>query len=264
MDAAPYPKGIDIKPCELLSPYIDCYWGTRDNDMVEASIPEEGILVIPDVCTDIILNINKSKNQISGILACIGDKPFIAKGDATSSIETIAVRFYSWTLGLFMDNDLSGIFNNTFNIDVHFNNMIRELESKLFDTTTMRERIEIIESYLIGKLQVNRQNNNVLNSIYRMMSNNCSMSVKDLCDDIVISKRKLERIFNQYVGTSPKKFCDMLRYQFLWRDIAFSDNNINDLVHKFGYYDQSHLISQFKKHHSLTPSQALKYAVKNS
>ena len=38
---------------------------------------------------------------------------------------------------------------------------------------------------------------------------------------------------------------------------------INYAVYKFGYYDQSHLLRDFHKHHLMTPKEALTFSYQN-
>ena len=40
----------------------------------------------------------------------------------------------------------------------------------------------------------------------------------------------------------------------------FGNGNILDMVEKYGYYDQAHLLNDFKKRHSLFPEQAVRLA----
>ncbi len=58
----------EYRPCELLRPYILCYWTmedevTPDKSGSEANTP---VLVIPDTCADIIIRINHTRQEISG------------------------------------------------------------------------------------------------------------------------------------------------------------------------------------------------------
>ncbi len=56
----------------------------------------------------------------------------------------------------------------------------------------------------------------------------------------------------------------MIRYQYLWNEIMFNkDFDILDAVAKYGYSDQPHLLSDFKKYHSMNIREAKAYALKN-
>ncbi len=53
----------------------------------------------------------------------------------------------------------------------------------------------------------------------------------------------------------------LVRYQNIWNDILFNKHyNVADTVQLYGYTDQSHLLHDFKKYHTLLPSEAKRYA----
>lgn len=50
---------------------------------------------------------------------------------------------------------------------------------------------------------------------------------------------------------------NLVRYQFLWRDILLEkDFDVLSAVHKYGYSDQSHLLREFKRYHSMDIQEA--------
>jgi AraC-like DNA-binding protein len=73
----------------------------------------------------------------------------------------------------------------------------------------------------------------------------------------------LEKIFNNDIGISPKKFCSIIRFQWLLSCInSMNDGNrkidecmdCKGLAYNLGYFDQAHMIHEFKKYSSRTPS----------
>ena len=79
-----------------------------------------------------------------------------------------------------------------------------------------------------------------------------------------ISKRQLERVFSDYSGLSPKKTAMLIRYQSLWRDILSEEKfHAVDKALEFGYNDQSHLLNDFRRFHTVTPKRAREIALKD-
>ena len=65
------------------------------------------------------------------------------------------------------------------------------------------------------------------------------------------------------LGVSPKTFSSLVRYQRLWQDMVLSPRfNALDAVDKYGYTDQAHLLSDFRKRHLMSPKEALEFARK--
>ena len=77
-----------------------------------------------------------------------------------------------------------------------------------------------------------------------------------MADDNAVSNRKLERDFLSTTGVSPKQMVNLIRYQLLWQDAVKRDFNVLDSVEKYGFFDQSHLLKEFKKYHGLTLTEA--------
>lgn len=88
-----------------------------------------------------------------------------------------------------------------------------------------------------------------------------SSSVADLARKAGCSARHLKRLFDQWVGLSPKVFSRIVRFQALTGRL--SDPAQADwvgLANDHGYFDQSHLIRDFSDFAGLTPMEFLKSA----
>lgn len=117
---------------------------------------------------------------------------------------------------------------------------------------TLQEKISFIEHILLKRLYYVRENIVVNNTIQNILLNKGSLGIANLAKESFVSTRQLERLFHEYVGITPKKLSNLIRYQFLWRDVlAEPDFDVLSAVHKFGYTDQSHLLREFKRYHSM-------------
>ena len=101
------------------------------------------------------------------------------------------------------------------------------------------------------------QNSLVMDAITQMIRTRGSQNLSSLLKDIHASERQLERLFAQTLSLSPKKVSSLIRYQSLWQNVCFSKNfDIQDAVADFGYFDQSHLLNDFKKFHGMSLGEA--------
>lgn len=255
---------IEIQPCEALKPYIRCFWGTPEplEDIATLGLKHE--LIIPDTCMDIIFNINMDTNEIWDIFNGINDTSFSTKLKSTSNRNScFAIRFNFWAVSLFCHNSLDKVLNAVTETEVYFSNFTRDLQDILINNPLITDRVEKTECYLLKKFNLDRQNNNVMNAVYKLLKSRGTVNISELAQFTSISQRHLERLFLQYIGVTPKKLSGLIRYQYLWRDILVNRNiNIQDAVFKYGYTDQSHLNNDFKKYHAMTPRDAMIYAYK--
>lgn len=251
----------EIAACEALRPYIRCFWGSKVPQIAEITTDKMGI-VIPDTCMDIIFNANYTQNQCGSFFCTVDEHSYssgsLPDNDVTS---TFGIRFYAWSAILFSKESFAGRKNMHFSTDEFFKGLNDELCPMLFDVTRLEEKAAIAEKLLLKRLNKNLINSDLMNAIFCMLNSNGRAKISDICSYTAVSAKKLERLFNYNLGVSPKCFSSLLRYQLLWQDIVFSgDFNVLDAVDKFGYCDQAHLLNDFKKHHLMSPTQAINHA----
>ena len=65
-----------------------------------------------------------------------------------------------------------------------------------------------------------RENTVVNDTIQNILINKGSLDIAKLAKEFFVSTRHLERLFHEYVGITPKKLSNLIRYQFLCRPIT--------------------------------------------
>jgi AraC-like DNA-binding protein len=77
--------------------------------------------------------------------------------------------------------------------------------------------------------------------------------ISDICEEIGCSRRYLTAKFADYVGLSPKEYSCLIRFNQIYKLL----NLISTAARNDGdyYYDQSHLIREFKKFTGFTPGE---------
>ena len=81
------------------------------------------------------------------------------------------------------------------------------------------------------------------------------ISVADIAEKMVYSERYVNKIFNEFAGLSPKKYCKLMQFQYLLDhlDLSKGQQNFALLSSNLGFYDQSHMIKTFKDYTDYTP-----------
>ena len=252
----------EIAPCEALRPYIRCFWGTK-YPLAAVSAAEPG-LVIPDTCMDIIFDVNYTKSSVGGIFCALDEHSYRSGGGGGTDVTaTFAIRFYAWSAILFAERDFHGTKNRSFAIDEFFDSLRRELTPMLPDAPTLEDKIRLAEAALLRRLRADRADSNLLNAVYFMLKTGGRAKIPELCGYAGISERQLERLFSYHMGVSPKAFSSLVRYQLLWQDIIAGRFRALDAVEKFGYFDQAHMLHDFRRHHLLGIRDAVIFAEKS-
>lgn len=255
------PKYMEILPCPALRPYIRCFWGSKGTVRSKFEITPHKSLVIPDTCMDIILDINFTGGSYGSFFCGINDLPFSSGGENSNSLTaTFAIRFYAWSVVLFTGEDMSSALNCAVDTERYFRGFKQELEERLVYCQDIYTRTKAAEKYLLERLNTSKLDPGLMNAVDFIIRSNGNIKISDICGYTAVSLRTLERLFVRNTGAVPKKLVSMIRFQLLWQDILKDSFDVQDAVLKYGYTDQSHLLKDFRRFSTMTPSQLKKYA----
>lgn len=248
-------------PTEALRPYVSCIWTSDGRTKREP----ETVRVIPDTCMDIIIEINHTRQRISSRLCGLQDCTFmVEQGRGGDLVTSIAARFYFWSARLFLDVDLGETGNRVLDLEAVLPGCNREFEP-LFYHRSAEESVSWLEEYLLGKLNPDRHNPNLYNSIDYILRNRGNATVRDICAGGCVSQRQMERLFRQNIGLPIKRISSLVRYQSVWCDVVARERfEIMDAVLRYGYADQAHLLNDFRRFHGIWPEQARQAALARS
>lgn len=136
----------------------------------------------------------------------------------------------------------------------------RVIERSVLSQPSDEEMIPLVEQFIRPKLPKRDENVVLLGEIIDHIINSREITkVDEVCGHFSLNKRKLQRLFDQYVGINPKWVIKLYRLQNAAE--AMDTGHFTDLTqlsHELGYYDQSHFIRDFKKAVGQTPEEYVK------
>jgi AraC-like DNA-binding protein len=131
----------------------------------------------------------------------------------------------------------------------------RELSGQVYEAREPTQKLRLIESALRRQITLkNEKGASLQGAISRIVSSGGQTSIDGLAGDLGISGRQLERRFLNEVGLGPKLLCRILRFQQVFRAVEREDKNWARVAADCGYYDQAHLIRDFRQFAGQTPS----------
>lgn len=268
LTATPFKKNIsytELPPCPALWPYVRCFWGTERPVMQDTdNAPPE--IVIPDTCADIIYRIDYTDNTVSGGFCGVNDRSFYAQegGKPGHLTATFAIRFYAWGAYAFSEDSLRATLNGYFDAGMTHEWLDKALRPRLLELRSLQERAAFAQQLLLQRADSARENRIVDTTVRNILLHKGSLGVSALARDAFVSTRQLERLFHEYIGVTPKKLSNLIRYQYLWRDILSApDFDVLNAVCKYGFADQAHLLREFKRYHSMDIRRARAMAFEN-
>jgi AraC-like DNA-binding protein len=130
----------------------------------------------------------------------------------------------------------------------------RQLCARLADARDTLEAAAILESAIAERLATADGHHPSAQLALAAADRLTSANVNVVADDLGVSERHLRRVFRETVGVSPKAFAKLARFhralgaahddaQASWAGIAAA----------VGYYDQAHLIAEFRAIAGVTP-----------
>ena len=84
----------------------------------------------------------------------------------------------------------------------------------------------------------------VQKAIYLIKENHGTNKIEDLADHVNVSERRLQQLFAEYIGISPKKVASIYRIHKVIYDLL--KDNYQYCIYAY-HYDQVHFINDFKK-----------------
>ncbi|MEM9324095.1 MAG: helix-turn-helix domain-containing protein [Bacteroidota bacterium] len=149
-------------------------------------------------------------------------------------------------------------------------NDIKELDLSAYASPSWERALRVqdsdylmkgLYSYLEDRYQFSRGAESVIEQCMEIIAEHHGhIKVKDLNDLVGVCKSTLEEKFNKELGLSPKEFCKIEKINyFLSNHQSFQgEMTLTQLTFKSGYYDQSHLIKEFRYFVDLSPRKYLK------
>ncbi|TGL44619.1 AraC family transcriptional regulator [Leptospira perdikensis] len=137
---------------------------------------------------------------------------------------------------------------------------ILPLEKEIFQKEDEESRINIVETWLEKILPEPDPKIPLINTIIdKIKEDRAIQSVEQITKLYSIKLRNLQRLFQEYVGVSPKWVIQRFRIQEVAERMEKEKTiQFADLALDLGYYDQAHFIKDFKNTIGLSPEEYLK------
>ena len=109
------------------------------------------------------------------------------------------------------------------------------------------ELSDLMENLLSDASDIYDYNMTILDALEQIRQSCGTTSVKEIYSNLGVSKSKLEQHFNREIGLTPKECCKIQKINCFINTYRESDDlSLTELTYQCGYYDQSHLIKDFK------------------
>jgi AraC-like DNA-binding protein len=143
-----------------------------------------------------------------------------------------------------------------FNATDFLGNLINELTEQIWEAANITMMVEQIEMALLKFSNRLKEKLPIDHIFQQMILSGGLMSMDKAASDACLSLRQFERQFKQRIGLSPKFYSRLIRFSNAW---ILKENQPNQswtsIAHQTGYFDQMHLIRDFKEFAAVNPKQ---------
>ena len=253
----------EFRPSERLSPDIECFWLLEGYEASASDRPER---LLPDGCIELIVNLgDRFRERLDDGSEVVQPVRFVAGQMTrpvhvmpTGSVRLFGVRFTPGGTVPFIDGPPAELTNQIVALDALAWRLERELAERLDPTYASDLLVDAAEGVLARRLERSKDRRGPIRAaVQRMLRSSGRASIDRIADDLGISGRQLERRFVSEVGLGPKLFCRILRFQTVFQAVEQGDSRWVDVAAGCGYYDQSHLIRDFRQFGGDTPASLL-------
>jgi AraC-like DNA-binding protein len=135
----------------------------------------------------------------------------------------------------------------------------QNLWERLAASATFSERVQVIEKYLLPFAANARARTSIMKSAHHIFHRKGAARIDTLAFHTSLSVRQYERRFAEEMGLSPKLFARITRFQMAFdAKRAAPARSWLSVAHKFGYFDQMHMIRDFQDLGGDAPGQILR------
>ncbi len=245
-----FEKFIPAKP---LQPYIEYYVVSESEAGSEYKVlPSPGLVIGFQYKGElaIVKDGGESKLAQAGITGIVDSYRIFRHA---AGIGTILVYFTETGFTHFVSGPAHELFNLSISLDDVFEKAkVREVEEKLAAATTDRQRITIVEGFLLSQHKHILADNLIVEAVKLIHQSKGTIRMKELSEKLFISQSPFEKRFRRVVGTTPKKFASVIRFNSVLADIGTA-KSLTEICYENNFFDQAHFTKEFRQYTGETP-----------
>jgi AraC-like DNA-binding protein len=249
-------------PSLLLRDSVELFWYRREGAAATApTITKEAIL--PDGCAHLVINLSENRIGLyqhidSNRLTALGGSIFCGPRSSAyavlpAAVAVIGVLFRPGGVFRLLSAPTEEFRNAQIPLDLIMGG--NELREQLIAAATPAATFLLLEKFLLCQLQRSRSLHRAVRYAVDGFERDAFLSVSAVLEKIGLSERRFSRIFNEQVGLTPKLFQRVRRFQRTMASLpSHGEVDWAGTATANGFYDQAHLINDFRSFSSVTPS----------
>lgn len=167
----------------------------------------------------------------------------------------VSVTFKPGGLYRWLGIPMNEIFDASLDATLLLGSSINEINEKLREVNTHLQMKQIVDRFFLEHKAKKNNQRPFEHAMALMMQSGGRLSMDKAADLSCLSLRQFERVAKEVIGYSPKMFARIIRFSNAYRLKEHRpDLGWQDIIYSTGYFDQMHMIRDFKQFTGVTPS----------
>jgi AraC-like DNA-binding protein len=240
----------EIKPNASAARFVKCYWLLEDSEPSSSAQR-----IVPDGRAQLILNLGRPYQaqtnrgwQLQPKCFFIGQitAPLLLR--ATGPFRMIGINFHPHAASQLLKIPMCQLTDTAaISLDDFSGQLFREF-TRIEELRSPLEWFPALDHIIHTLGERGVTDNRLLSvAVKKLEQAGGLMSIATVADHVGLSSRQFERRFTQAAGITPKLFCRIQRFQRVFPILENEHSGWADAAVRCGYYDQAHLIRDFRE-----------------
>jgi AraC-like DNA-binding protein len=243
------PSYLEVLPRAPLTPYVRCFWALSAHACVP--LPHR---VLPDGCLDILVDLGPGARQGRARLQVVGAMRSASVVPLSGEVCFLGIRFQPGGAHSLLRLPLHELTDGQLDLGVLWPREAREWEERLLEARGLAQRLALLEELLLCRLAPEGLDGALAQAVRLILASHGQLRIDALEEALGVGSRQLERRFREAVGLTPKVLCRISRMRHAVALLQARPATPGaDLALAAGYFDQAHLVREFRALTGLTP-----------
>lgn len=226
---------------------VECYWVVEGNETGIQKISPDGYSEFIFHYGDLYKVITERQEIVQSLIIAAGQLNAPIHLRPTGKSGVLGIKFQPAGIWKMFGCDMHLLTNQTFDLRSVLQRNIDQVATQIQDASTTVDRIKTIERFLLKHLSNLRPTSEIDFILQQIKENNGQVSLKDLSLRTKFSSRKMERLFKQQVGVSPKLYSRLMRFTYAYNLLHQRTLTKAQATYLSGYFDQPHFNKEFRE-----------------
>jgi AraC-like DNA-binding protein len=263
LSADPLPAFVVHVPQPPLSHYVECLWRAQG---LTAHKRER---VLPNAVVEVIINLGSFHKILErddyscerlyrdSWVAGIQNRHLVI--ESVRETDLVGMRFRPGGAYALFGFPMSELADEVIELDLIRRQRFANLREELLQAGSTAAKFRVVEAMLLRALDFSRSAHPAVAHLAdRIRAWDGAVRISELVEQVALSHKRLMQLFQRDVGMTPKALAQIYRFQSVLRRIARQRSpDWSRVAAECGYYDQPHLVHEFRRLSGLTPNEYL-------